>query len=163
YAMAAYYGGRAECRIRQVPVPVVYCDFLSMYPTVCSLLDLWQLLTCERIVVEDATEEVQQLLERITLDGCFDPQLWRRFVGLGRPLPTGDVLRGRANCGGEAAGQIGVNPLTSSEPLWYTIPDAVEATLLTDQPPTVLRALRLVPHGVAPNLRPVRLRGEILV
>src|SRR5207245_2827712 len=37
-AMTAYYGGRAECRIRRVPVPVVYLDFRSMYPTVCSLM-----------------------------------------------------------------------------------------------------------------------------
>ena len=37
YGMSAYYGGRAECRIRRTPVPVVYCDFLSMYPTVCAL------------------------------------------------------------------------------------------------------------------------------
>ena len=29
--MAAFYGARAECRIRKVEVPVVYCDFLSMY------------------------------------------------------------------------------------------------------------------------------------
>ena len=31
YAMTAYYGGRAECRVRRTPVPVVYLDFLSMY------------------------------------------------------------------------------------------------------------------------------------
>jgi hypothetical protein len=30
-AMGAYYGGRAECRIRRVGIPVVYFDFLSMY------------------------------------------------------------------------------------------------------------------------------------
>ena len=45
YAMTAYYGGRAECRIRRVPVPVVSCDFLSMYPTVNTLMGLWQHLT----------------------------------------------------------------------------------------------------------------------
>jgi hypothetical protein len=49
WAMTAYFGGRAECRIRRTPVPVAYCDFLSMYPTVCSLMELWKLLTAEQI------------------------------------------------------------------------------------------------------------------
>lgn len=46
HAMNAYFGGRAECRIRRVPVPVVYMDFQSMYPTVCALMNLGKLLTC---------------------------------------------------------------------------------------------------------------------
>ena len=39
--MTAFYGGRAECRIRRTPVPVVTVDFRSMYPTVNCLLGLW--------------------------------------------------------------------------------------------------------------------------
>jgi hypothetical protein len=162
-AMVAYYGGRAECRIRGVPVPVVYLDFLSMYPTVCSLLNLWQLLTCEQLEVVDATEDVQLLLAGITLERCCDPQLWRQCVGLVQLLPEGDILPTRAHYGGEAAWQIGVNPLTAREPLWYTIPDAVAATLLSGKVPQIVRALRLVPQGQAEGLRPVRLRGQVLV
>ena len=41
YSMTAYYGGRTECRIRGVELPVRYVDFASMYPTVFVLLDLW--------------------------------------------------------------------------------------------------------------------------
>lgn len=52
--MNAYFGGRAECRIRRVPVPVVYMDFQSMYPTVCALMNLGKLLTCQRVeIVEE--------------------------------------------------------------------------------------------------------------
>jgi hypothetical protein len=40
-AMTGYYGGRSECRDRKEIRPVVYCDFLSMYPTVNSLTGLW--------------------------------------------------------------------------------------------------------------------------
>src|SRR3989337_1731751 len=58
HAMVAYYGGWPEVRIRRVPVPVVYVDFLSMYPTVCTLMGLWRLLTSERIDVEDATDDM---------------------------------------------------------------------------------------------------------
>jgi hypothetical protein len=32
--MQAYYGGRAEIRIRHTPVPVIYTDFTSQFPTV---------------------------------------------------------------------------------------------------------------------------------
>jgi hypothetical protein len=37
-ASQAYFGGRAECKIRNTPVPVVLTDFSSQYPTVNSLL-----------------------------------------------------------------------------------------------------------------------------
>lgn len=53
WAMSAYYGGRAECRIRKHAVPVVYLDFLSMYPTVCRLLGVWQQLTAKHVEVDD--------------------------------------------------------------------------------------------------------------
>src|SRR5205823_3402860 len=32
FAMAAYYGGRTECRIRHSPVPATLLDFSSQYP-----------------------------------------------------------------------------------------------------------------------------------
>jgi hypothetical protein len=166
FFIAAYYGGRAECRIRKVAVPVVYLDFLSMYPTVCSLMDIWQLLICEHIGVEqgDAViREVQTFLDGITPNRCFDPQVWRRFVGLVQIMPDGDVLPVRAHYGGEAAWQIGVNPLTSREPQWFTIADVVASILLAGRVPRVLKAVRLVPHGVASKLKPIKLRGEIPV
>jgi hypothetical protein len=45
--MQSYYGGRAEIRIRHTPVPILYTDFLSQYPTVNTLLGLWRLLHYE--------------------------------------------------------------------------------------------------------------------
>jgi hypothetical protein len=40
--MSSYFGGRAEVHIRRAIVPTVYCDFASMYPTVCTLMSLWR-------------------------------------------------------------------------------------------------------------------------
>jgi len=40
YAQTAFFGGRTSAHIRKVPVPVIYVDFLSMYPTVNGLMDL---------------------------------------------------------------------------------------------------------------------------
>ena len=43
-AMQAYFGGRAECRIRNNAVPIVHTDVRSEYPTVNTLLGLWRFL-----------------------------------------------------------------------------------------------------------------------
>jgi hypothetical protein len=39
--MSSYFGGRAEVHIRRTVVQTLYCDFASMYPTVCTLMGLW--------------------------------------------------------------------------------------------------------------------------
>ena len=56
YAMAAFFGGRAECRIRRVPMPVRLYDFTSMYPTVDALMDLHR-FQLGRIVFEEINPE----------------------------------------------------------------------------------------------------------
>ena len=56
-AMQAYYGGRAECRIRHTLVPVAHTDFTSEYPTVNALLGNWKVLTAESISFDSATDE----------------------------------------------------------------------------------------------------------
>src|SRR5207244_3906586 len=53
-AAQAYFGGRAECRIRNTPVPVVLTDFSSQYPTVNSLLGNPGILTAENVLLEKA-------------------------------------------------------------------------------------------------------------
>jgi hypothetical protein len=89
--------------------------------------------------------------------------MWHQLVGVVQIVPEGDIVPVRAHYGGEAAWQIGVNPLTSRMPQWFTIPDVVASILLTGRVPQVLRAVRLTPQGVASALCPVRLRGEILI
>ena len=54
YAESAFFGGRASAHVRKVPVPVVYCDFLSQYSTVNVLMGLWRFVTAREIrVIED--------------------------------------------------------------------------------------------------------------
>ncbi len=161
-AMSAFYGGRAECRIRKTIVPVVHTDFTSMYPTVQCLMGLWDLLSAERIEVVSATREVRRLLEAVTVDGCFRPESWPEWVGFALVAPEDDILPARAQYHG-TEWNVGVNHLTSETPLWYAIPDLVASTLLTGRPPKILRAFRLVAKGRQPQLKPVRLRGELRV
>lgn len=153
--------GRAECRIRRVPVPVVYVDFLSMYTTSNSLMGLWEMLTSERLAVEDATGEVRRLLDTVTVDTVFNPAFWRALPVLVQIEPDHDILPVRAKYDGGQAWQIGLNVLTEGEPRWYTLADCVASTLLTGQPPRVRSAMRLVAHGTQTGLQTVKLRGEI--
>jgi hypothetical protein len=40
--MSSYFGGRAEVHLRREVRQILYTDALSMYPTVCTLMGLWQ-------------------------------------------------------------------------------------------------------------------------
>ncbi len=168
YAMTAYYGGRAECRIRRVPVPVVTVDFTSMYASVQTLMGLERFLTCGRI--DACTADPRRLMRwvrELDVGDLFDQGLWQRLpvICLVQPRP-GDIFPIRARYGGrESAFGIGVNRWAESpsEPFWYTLPDVVASYLLSGQVPKILRAIRFVPVGEAPGLRSVALRGEVEV
>ena len=47
--MSSYFGGRAEVRIRRETVRALYCDFASMYPTVCTLMGLWRFVIAKGV------------------------------------------------------------------------------------------------------------------
>jgi hypothetical protein len=158
--MQPYYGGRAEIRIRHNPVPVVYTDFTSQYPTVNSLLGLWSLLIAEKVQVREATHEVQALLQSLTVDRLLDQNSWRELGFFALIQPDNDILPVRTIYGdGQSANQtnIGLNPLTSEKLIWFAGPDIVGSTLLKGRPPKILRALRIEPVGVQKGMKSVML------
>jgi hypothetical protein len=157
-AMQGYYGGRAECRIRHTVVPIVHTDFKSEYPTVNILMGLWPFFIAKDLRIEDATDDVRNLLAEITPETLFNRDFWKRLTFFALVQPAGDVLPVRTAYNGQAS-NIGINPLTSEEPIWYAGPDLV--ALLTGRPPAILRAFRLVPEGQQAGLKPVNLRGMI--
>ena len=66
YAQSAFFGGRTSAHIRKFPVPIVYTDFLSMYPTVNSLMGLWRFVIARNItVVEHCQHEIEVFLAAI--------------------------------------------------------------------------------------------------
>jgi len=162
YAMAAFYGGRAEVRLRHLPVPIALVDFTSMYPTVDTLTGIWRLVTARQIDTVDVTQEVIQLLGNTALQDWFHPQAWKQLVTTVEVDPDGDVVPVRANYR-DQDWSIGVNPLHADEPFWYTLPDLVASILLSGRAPTVRRALRFVPSGRQAGLQPVKLRGDVPV
>jgi hypothetical protein len=60
--MQGYCGGRSECRIRKWEMPVTLVDFISQYTTVNELLGDWSVVIAKKVVFEEATKEVRQLL-----------------------------------------------------------------------------------------------------
>jgi hypothetical protein len=166
-AMSAFYGGRAECRIRKTPVPVRLVDFTSTYPTLFALTKMWKYVIADQITTDDnpsATRDVQELLARVSVDGCFTPALWPQLVGYAQIRPDGDIMPVRAKYDPHSPSWgIGINPLTSDQSLWYALPDLVASTLLTGKPPTIVRAIRLRPVGTVAGLTPLPLPGGRLV
>lgn len=164
YAMSAYYGGRVECAIRRTPVPIVYTDVLSMYPSCNSLMGLWRFHIAERIETRDCTAEVQSLLESVTPEMLLSPATWRRLHFFGRIVPSGDVVPVRAQYSANGGTfNIGVNPFHDEAPHWYAGPDLIASVLLTGKIPKLQQAFRLLPVGIQASLSPVNLRGSVTV
>jgi hypothetical protein len=130
------------------------------------LMNLWKLLTCKRVeIVEDDPNNLAAVLDDgALLERCFRPASWREFLGLVQLEANETILPVRSRY--DSAGpvwQIGVNPLTCTRQLWYSIPDVISAILPTGRAPRILRVIRLVPAGVSSSLRPTLLRGTVPV
>jgi len=161
-AAQAYLGGRAECRIRRTIVPVVHTDFKSEYPTVNTLLGLWPLLIAKRLRIKSVTSEVRKLLETLNTDDVFAPKFWKQLAVYVLVRPDGDVLPVRT-CYSGVGNNLGINLLTSNQPIWFALPDVVASTLLSGKPPKILRAFRVVPEGKQDGLKPIALRGKTTI
>jgi hypothetical protein len=163
---ACFYGGRAEVHHRGQTLPVRLVDFTSMYPTVVALCDLWPVLTAERIDIAEGQEEtaaVQELLDALTVDRGLEPSLWPQLVGIAQIIPDADVLPVRAAYDIEPGYTIGVNPLTSTEPMWFALFDLAASTLLSGKAPTLLQVRRLKASGMQAALASVALHGDVTI
>ena len=168
YAQSAFFGGRTSAHIRKVPVPVVYTDFLSMYPTVNSLMGLWWYLTAKTIeILPGDIAETVDFLRTITPETLFDPQTWTRLPAFARVIPDGDILPTRATYSRESNDyQVALNHLyaKSDDPkdgLWYALPDLAASVLLTGRVPRVVDAFAIRPRGRLSGLRKITLRGTV--
>lgn len=170
YAQSAFFGGRTSAHIRKVAVPVVYTDFLSMYPTVNSLMDLWPFVIAREVrVVEHCKQEVVTFLENVTADKLFQRSTWRRLTAFVKLIPNGDILPSRSKYSAASNDwQVAVNhlhadPSDASKALWFSLPDVVASVILTGRIPEIVDAFRIEHVGTLPELKPVRLRGAIEV
>jgi hypothetical protein len=170
YAQSAFYGGRTSAHIRKVPVPVVYTDFLSMYPTVNSLMGLWKFVIARKISVRtNCTRQVISFLQKLTSSDLFNPRTWAHFPAFVRVIPDEDILPFRSKFNPETNDwQVSVNYLSArrknrADVLWYSLPDVIVSKILTGKVPKIVDAFRIAPNGVLPELNPIKLRSAISV
>jgi hypothetical protein len=130
YAQSAFFGGRTSAHIRKVSVPVVYTDFLSMYPTVNSLMDLWSFVTAREIgIVEHCQAEIETFLRQVTASRLFRPAVWKQLTAFVRIIPDGDILPSRGRYSVQSNDwQVAVNHLYAGDDslddaLWFSLPD----------------------------------------
>lgn len=158
--MASYYGGRSEVRIRRQVRQVILCDFLSMYPTVCTLMGLWRFVTASGMVWSDATAETRDLLASVTLADLQSPDLWPRLATLVWVQADGDIFPVRTTYEGEAQATIGANYLSSATSLWFTLADCIASKLLTGKAPQIVEALAFAPGPMQSGLCPIDISGN---
>ena len=139
---------------------VLYCDFLSMYPTVCTLMGLWQFVIAKEIRWRNSTEEAMRFLDQATLADLRDPATWPRLTTLVQIAPKEDVVPVRAPYMGEQQATIGVNYLSSSEPLWFTMADSIASKILTGKVPRIVKAVGFAAGAQQEGLKPIRIAGN---
>lgn len=157
--MSTYYGGRSEVHIRREITRVVYCDFLSMYPTVCVQMGLWPFVTDQEVESFDSTDEVRTLLDSVDVVDLRNPEVWKRLAVLVRVQPNDDVLPVRAKYDGKQY-SIGLNHLASEEPMWYSLADCIQSKILNRRSPKVLQAIGFRPLSVQQDLSPIAIAGK---
>jgi len=170
YAQSAFFGGRTSAHIRKVAVPVVYTDFLSMYPTVNSLMGLWRFVIARKIEVIDHCQlGIQEFLNGLTADDLFKPATWKNMTAFVRVIPNGDILPSRARYSAVSKDwQVAVNHLyaqsdSPDDALWFSLPDVVASKLLYGRRPQIVDAFRIEPRGALASLQSTRLRGVVQV
>lgn len=152
-AMSSYFGGRTEAQIVHMSVPVTYLDFLSMYPSVYSLLGLDRVLKTNKIYYYSNTEAVRKFVNDIKIDDVADKNTWRNetMLSIVKIKPKDDILPIRLK--NREAKNISVNYLTTDKALWYTIQDVIASKILTGKAPEILEAITFKPIGIQENLK----------
>ena len=163
-AMQSYYGGRAECRIRRTPVPVIHTDFTSQYPTVNALLGNWNVLTSSSVRFVDYRAKARTLLSTAELNGAFDRKFWKQLSFFALVKPKGDILPVRTvydNGRNKRTQNIGLNYLSSNTPIWYAGPDLIASKILTGKAPRILQAIQLIPGNPQKSVKATNLGGMV--
>ena len=159
FIMSTYYGGRAEVHIRREIAQVFYSDFRSMYPSVCTLMRLWDFVIAKEMTHRDTTTDTRRFLKTVTLDDLQSPKFWQNLHTIVQLQPDADALPVRAKYD-KSQYNIGVNYLTSKEPMWYTLADCIASKLLTGKPPKILKAYSFVPGRRQTRLWPINIMGD---
>jgi len=165
HILSAYYGGRAEVHIRREIVSVIHCDFLSMYPTVCTLMSLWDFVCAKGVRHFDDTKAVRALFETPVeelIESLHQKVAWSQLAVLVQVQPKRDLFPVRAKYPQTETATIGLNFLTSDDPLWFTLADVLVSKILTGRTPKILSAIRFEATERQEGLCPISVAGETI-
>jgi hypothetical protein len=165
HILSTYYGGRAEVHIRRQTVPVIHCDFLSMYPTVCTLMGLWDFVRAKGVMHSDDTQAIRELLASprdVLAERLRRKEGWADLTVLVQVLPDRNLFPVRAQYPEGDTATIGMNHLSSDEPLWFTLADVLASKILTGTTPKVLEAIRFKAREKQDGLRPIAVAGQTI-
>jgi len=124
-------------------------------------MGLFDVLTAESISFEDNTKNIQRLINNISLEQCFKPELWETLKFFALVQPENDILPVRTVYDGVTQ-NIGNNYLTSETPLWFAGCDLIASMIRTRKAPHILRAVRMVPHGKQAGMKTVNLQNSMV-
>ena len=164
--LSTYYGGRTEVRIRRKPVRVVHTDFTSMYPTVCTLMNLWSFIIGQGYRTADATDRVRTFLAETTADDLMRQEPWPllNVIVKVRPrqdrFPVRSYFSRRNGKPDPSRPSIALSELTSDQDHWFTLADCLVSKLQTGRPPEIVEAIAFSPGPPQAGLRNIRLLGE---
>src|SRR3984885_1293014 len=158
--MSAYYGGRSEVHIRREIADIIHCDFRSMYPTICTLMGLWNFVRAKGIDYDDDTNKIRDFVESCTPDSLREQKAWRDLTAIVQVLPDRDIFPVRAHYSDEEAATIGLNYLSADAPIWFTLADVLASKVLTGKAPKILRVIRFHALAAQDRLHPITIAGK---
>ena len=131
-----------------------------MYPTVCTLMRLWDFVTAKGMTWRETTIELRGLLEKVAFSDLQRPEFWSQLHTLVQVQPDAYIFPVRAQYTDDPKYTIGLNYLTSDFPMWFTLADCIAAKLLTGKSPKVIRAYTFAPGKLQSKLWPVNIMGN---
>jgi hypothetical protein len=94
--ISAYFGGRADVRVRKLDLPIRLLDFTAMYATIFCLQRLDRLLTAPAIRIKPVAGEIRALVGQMASDNpsvsLFDPKVWLQLNCLVLVDPSWAIL-----------------------------------------------------------------------
>jgi hypothetical protein len=157
-AASAFFGPWSAAQVVHVPVPAVLADLSGTYARCASAVGIQRFLTARYVGWQRTTKKTRRILTAIAtgkraLNRDAFAQLGPVLV---RVIPEGHVMAVKPVRGGEA--RLVMAPFTNPDSVWRWATDVLAGeTRDGGRLPHIVEAIRLVPHGIQSDLKPLRL------
>jgi hypothetical protein len=97
------------------------------------------------------------------LDKCFKRDTWPQLRFFALVLPDDEFLPVRAPFDLKDREHLNIadSRFSSEKPVWFAGPEIIASIIRTGRVPNVLKAVRIIPHGHQPGMKPIMLRGMV--